>query len=132
MTKMAGCWEHMPLVSKGLKAAKINKLNLAAVSLDIANPYGSVPHHLIVFALEHYRIDSKWVDLLKSYYGGLWSQLFSPTEPSNWHKHLRGIFTGCTVSIILILAGTNVILEFIVAGTEAENIKFYKKVVTLA
>ena len=59
MTKMAGCWEHMPLVSKGLKAAKINKLNLAAVSLDIANPYGSVPHHLIVFALEHYRIDPK-------------------------------------------------------------------------
>ena len=57
MTKMAGCWEHMPLVSKGLKAAKINKLNLAAVSLDIANPYGSVPHHLIVFALERYGID---------------------------------------------------------------------------
>ena len=49
----------MPLVSKELKAAKINKLNLAAVSLDIANPYGSVPHHLIVFALEHYRIDPK-------------------------------------------------------------------------
>ena len=69
---------------------------------------------------------------MKSYYGGLWNQLFSPAEPSNWHKHLRGIFTGCTVSIILILAGTNVILEFIVAGTEAENIKFYKKVVTLA
>lgn len=121
---MAGCWEHMPLVWKELKAAKTNKLNLAAVSLDIANPYGSVPHHLIIFTLEHYRIDPKWVDLLKSYYGGLWSQLFSPTGPSNWHKHLKGIFTGCTVSIILILAGTNVILEFIVAGTEAENIKF--------
>ena len=57
MTKMAGCWEHMPLASKELKAAKINKLNLAAVSLDIANPYGSVPHHLIFFALERYGID---------------------------------------------------------------------------
>ena len=49
------------------------------------------------------------------------SKSFSTTAPSNWHMHLRGIFTGHTVSIILFLAGMNVILEFIVAGTDNSN-----------
>ena len=32
--------------------------------------------------------------------------------PSSWHQHFRGIFGGCTLSIILFLAGTNVIIEY--------------------
>ena len=66
-----------------LKAAKINELNLAAVWLNIANAYSSVPHQLIFCALEHYGIDPIWVDLLKSYYGGIWSKSFLPTAPSS-------------------------------------------------
>ena len=31
---------------------------------------------------------------------------------SSWHRHQRGIFAGCTVSIILFLAGMNVLLEY--------------------
>ena len=77
-----------------------------------------MPHQLIFFALERYGIDPKWIDLLKSYYGDLWSKSFSPIAPSSWYQHLRGIFTGCTVSIILFLAGMNVILEFISAGID--------------
>ena len=56
MAKVPGSWEHMSLVWKELKAAKTNKLNLAAVWLDIANAYGYVLHQLTFFAFEHYGV----------------------------------------------------------------------------
>ena len=42
MANGPGCCEHMSLVWKELKAAKTNKLNLAAVCLDIINVYYTV------------------------------------------------------------------------------------------
>ena len=77
MEKVPGCWEHMPLVWEELKQAKPNKHNIAAVWLDIANAYGSVQHELIFFALECYGIRPKWVQIIKSYYSGIWSHFFS-------------------------------------------------------
>ena len=81
--KEPGCWEHMSLVWKERKAAKTNKFNLSAVWLELATAYSSVPHQFILFALECYAIDPIWVDLLKSYSGGLWCKSFSPTVPSS-------------------------------------------------
>ena len=54
--------------------------------------------------------------IIKSYYSGLWSKSFLRDAPSSWHQHLRGIFTGCTVSIILFLSGINFVLEYILAS----------------
>ena len=98
-----------PLVWKEPRAEKTNKLNLAGVSLDVASTYGSIPHQLIFFCPRaiHYR--PIWVDLLKSFYGGLWSKSFSAIAPSSWHQHLRGIFTCGTASIMLFLARLNVV-----------------------
>ena len=89
----------MRLVRKELKGAKANK-DLGAVWWDIANDYGSIPCQLILFALEWYGIDPKWVELLKSYYGGLWSKCFSPTAPSSWHQHLTGVFQAAQLEFI--------------------------------
>ena len=47
-----------------------------------------------------------------SHYRGIYSKSFADSSPSGWHRHERGIFAGCTVSIILFLAGMNVILEY--------------------
>ena len=102
MTKVPVSWEHMSLVWKELKAEKTNKLNRTTVSLDIANAYSPVPPLLIFFAIECYGEDPIWVDVLKSYYIGLWSKSFSPTAPSSWHKHSRGIFTGCSLHNIVL------------------------------
>ena len=44
------------LVWEELKNCKLNISNVAAVWLDIANAYGSVPHQLIFKALERYGI----------------------------------------------------------------------------
>ena len=113
MEKVPGCWEHMSLVCDELKSSKVNKSNLVAVWLDIANAYGSVPHQLIFLALERYGVHPMWIKIIKAYYSGLWSCSFSPDSPSGWHQHFRGIFTGCTASIILFLAAINVVIEYV-------------------
>ena len=108
MEKVPGCWEHMSVVWEDLKSSKANKSNIVAVWLDIANAYGSVTHQLIFFALERYGVHPLWIKIIQAYYEGLWSRCFSLNSPSGWHQHLRGIFTGCTASIILFLAAMNV------------------------
>ena len=116
MEKVPGCWEHMSLVWEEIKDSKLKNSNIVAVWLDIANAYGSVPHQLIFTALEQYGIPLPWINIIKSYYKGLWSCSFSSNAPSSWHQHLRGIFTGCIVSIILFLAAINIVLEYICVG----------------
>ena len=101
--------------SPELKTAKSNKTSIITGWLD-ANVYGSIPHQLIFYSLKCYGINPTWIDLLTSYYNGLWSKSFSTKATSGWQKHFRGIFTRCSVSIILFLAGMNVFLEFIMAG----------------
>ena len=112
MEKVPGCWEHMSMVWSALKEARSNKTDLSTIWLDIANAYGSIPHRLIFFALERYGVPHSWISLIKNYYVGIYSKSFSEFAPSNWHQHLRGIFAGCTLSIILFLAGINIILEY--------------------
>ena len=112
MEKVPGCWEHMSMVWSALKDARSDKLDLATIWLDIANGYGSIPHRVIFFALERYGVPQHWISFIKNYYVGIYSKSFSDHGPSNWHKNMRGIFSGCTLSIILFLAGINIILEY--------------------
>ena len=116
MEKVPGCWEHMSVVWGALKEARASKSSLATVWLDIANAYGSIPHKLIFFALKRYGVSLHWIDLIKCYYQGLYSKSFSNQAPSDWHQHFRGIFAGCTLSIILFLAAINIIIEYTLAA----------------
>ena len=50
--------------------------------------------------------------LVENYYKGIFSKLFSESTTSAWDRHQRRIFAGCTLSIILFLAGMNIILEY--------------------
>ena len=61
MEKVPGCWEHMSVVWNELKSRKTERSNIAAIWLDIANAYGSVPHQLLFFALRRYGIPEHWV-----------------------------------------------------------------------
>ena len=54
----------------------------------------------------------QWIRLIETYYKGIFSKSFSQSTTSSWHRHQRGNFAGCTVSIILFLAGMNIILEY--------------------
>ena len=112
MEKIPGCWEHLSMVWHALKEARAQKSNLAIIWLDIVNAYGSIPHKLIAFALHRYGVSPQWIRLIETYYKGIFSKSFSESATSAWHRHQRGIFAGCTLSIILFLAGMNIILEY--------------------
>ena len=122
MEKVPGCWEHMSMVWSALKEARQNKSSIANIWLDIANAYGSIPHRLIFFALKRYGVDEKWVTIIKKYYAGLYTKSFSSSAPSNWHQHFRGIFQGCTISIILFLVGINIVIEYAVTSSASSVI----------
>ena len=94
-----------------LKEARVKKSSAALILLDIANRYGSISHKLIFFSLQRYGIPNQWIQIVESYVG-IFSKSFSESATSSWHRHQRGIFAGCTISIILFLAGMNVILEY--------------------
>ncbi|XP_057299099.1 uncharacterized protein LOC130629774 [Hydractinia symbiolongicarpus] len=115
MANVPGCWEHMSSIWAALKDARSARTDLATIWLDIASAYPSIPHRLIFFALERYGISPSWIAIVKGYYSGLYSKSFSKSAPTNWHQHFRGIFAGCTLSIVLFLSGINVILEYTLA-----------------
>ena len=117
MERVPGCWEHMSVVWNELKSSKKENLDLSAIWLDIANAYGSVPHQLIFFALRRYGVPENTISLIEKYYSGLWSASLSDSAPSSWHLHQRGIFIGCTASIILFLSSINIIIEYITVKT---------------
>ena len=115
------------MVWSALKEARSNKTDLSTIWLDIANAYGSIPHKLIFFALERYGIPASWISLLKNYYAGIHSKSFSEFAPSDCHQHQTGIFASCTLSIILFLAGINIIIEYTLA-TSAPSFVMSSKV----
>ena len=112
MEKVPGCWEHMSMIWDAFKSAKSSKSLVAAVWLDVANAYNFIPHKLIFFALQRYGVPEKWIRLVRTNYSGLWSKSFCPIVSSSWYQHEKGIFIGCTLSIILFLSGINVVIEF--------------------
>ena len=50
-----------------------------------------------------------------AYYGGLWGKTTSSGVSSDWMRYERGIFSGCTILVILFVAAFNVILEYVQA-----------------
>ena len=57
----------MSVVWDELTSRKAEKSNIAAIWLDIANAYGSVPHQLLFFTLRLYGIPEQWVSLFIKY-----------------------------------------------------------------
>ena len=112
MDSVPGCWEHMSMAWEGLKQANTQNRDIATIWLDIANAYGTIPHQWIFLALQRYGISKTWIDIVRNYYEGLWSKSHSDCSPSSLLRHEKGIFAGCTFSIILFLAGFNIILEY--------------------
>ena len=113
MRRVAGCWEHTAMMWSALKDARKAKESLAVLWLDLANAYGSVPHKLIVFALRRYQVPEDWISLIMAYYDGMWGRTTASGVSSEWVLYEKGIFAGCTISVILFIAAFNVILEYV-------------------
>ena len=117
MEKTPGCWEHMSMVWSSLKDARLNQKDVSTIWLDIANAYGSIPHQLIFLALRRYGVSDHYLSIIGSYFEAVYSKSFSESCPSSWHQQHKGIFAGCTISIILFLSGINLVIEYTVNCT---------------
>jgi hypothetical protein len=116
MKKVAGCWEHTAMVWSALKDAREAKKDLSLLWLDLANAYGSVPHKLIEFALKRYLVPPDWIKMIMACFNGMWGRTSSSRASSDWMQYERGIFAGCTISVVLFVAAFNVLLEYVSAG----------------
>ena len=65
-----------------------------------------------MYDIYRYDIPPQWVRLIEAYYKGIFSKSFSESATGACHRHQLGIFAGCTRSIILFLAGMNIIIEY--------------------
>ena len=127
MEKTPGCWEHISMVWASLKDARLNQKGVSTIWLDIANAYCSTPHQLIFHALKRYGVSDHYLSIIKSYFKAVYSKSFSESCPSSWHQQHKGIFAGCTISIILFLAGINLVIEYTVNCTICDYISSAKQ-----
>ena len=106
-----GCWEHNSMITQLLKEAKEKRGNITLVWLDLANAYGSVPHSLVMLALQKYHVPGKVQDILKNYLDKLSFRFTTNSFTTNWQRLEKGIITGCTISVIVFIAAINIMIK---------------------
>ena len=97
----SGCLENTAVLSQLIREAKKEKKNLVITWLDIANAYGSIPHSLIIEALQEAHIPGDMVKLIEDYYRDVRIRFATKEYVTEWQKVEKGIITGCTLSVVL-------------------------------
>ena len=67
---VAGCIEHITLLSEALRDARERRRAICIAWIDITNAYGSIRHNFLQFALHWYHVPSEICELMWSYYQG--------------------------------------------------------------
>ena len=98
---VSGCIEHTAILSQLIREAKKEKKNLVVTWLDIANAYGSIPHSVIISALEAAHVPEPVRNLVASYYSNVNIRFTTNNFTTKWQRVEKGIITGCTLSVIL-------------------------------
>ncbi|TWW71600.1 hypothetical protein D4764_16G0000970 [Takifugu flavidus] len=111
-----GCLEHNGVVTQLIREAHESKGELAVLWLDLTNAYGSIPHKLVELALHLHHVPSKIKDLILDYYNKFRLRVTSGSVTSDWHRLEKGIITGCTISVLFVLA-----MNMVVKAAEVES-----------
>ncbi len=99
----SSCLEHTAVISQLINDAKSNNNTLSVVWLDLAKAYPSVPHQLILKALDHYRVPSEIVELVMAHMDALQMRFTVGSVTTKWQRLEKGIMTGCTISVALFI-----------------------------
>ncbi|GFN80233.1 reverse transcriptase [Plakobranchus ocellatus] len=86
------------MIWEGIQRAKSEKLNLDVVWLDLANPYGSVPHEMIQLALRMYHVLEVLQVMLEDYFSGFRMRFSTNDYTTNWINFEVGIAMEYTIS----------------------------------
>ena len=110
---MAGCSEYVSLLLAALKDARNKRRSLSIIWLILTKAYGSISQMLILFALRRYKIPEDWITMVIKHDDGLWARKSARGVASDWYQYEKGIFSGCTISVILFIPAFKVILEYV-------------------
>ena len=82
-----GCLEQM--IWNSILSAKRDKIELHVIWLDLANAYGSVPHHLIQMALDFFNFPSKVGEIIMKYFNSTFMKFTIKDYIPPSSRHLR-------------------------------------------
>ena len=106
-----GCIEHASTIWEEIQEAKKNKKNLNVVWLDLANAYSSVPHVLLLKAMDFFHIPLEVQRIMKLYYDRFQMRFSTEDFTTEWHRLEIGIAAGCTISVIWFILVMELILR---------------------
>lgn len=99
------------MIWEQIQKAKREKGDLHVIWLDLTNAYGSVPHQLISCAMEFFPMPSCVKILVENYFMDLQICVALPDFTTGWQQLELGIAIGCAISLILLVAAIEVILN---------------------
>ena len=98
---VSGCMEHTGILTQLIREAKEGRKDLVVTWLDVANAYGTIPHRVIMTALQKSHVPEEMRSLVEAYYSDVQVRFTTSEYTTEWLKLERGIVTGCTLSVIL-------------------------------
>lgn len=122
MPGVAGCVEHTAQLQAALTDAKRHHRSICCTWLDAENAFGSVPHNLIQYALEHYHVPRWLRSLIYKHYQSLFARVVTDNFSTPVFPYLLGVFQGGTECTVLFNTVLQLLLDTI--GTSA-NVERY-------
>ena len=122
-----GCVEHAYAIWDTIQEAKKEKEDLNVVWLDLANAYGSVPHALLMKAMDFFFIPEDVKAIMMKYYASFRMRFSTGTFTTDWHRLEIGIAAGCTISVIWFILVMEMLLRSADCTEEKAMVKAPKK-----
>ena len=95
-----GCIEHAFTIWDAIQEAKKTNESLKVVWLDGANAYGSVPHELLMKAMDFFYIPQDVQSIMKEYNDNFRMRFSTKNFTTEWNRLEIGIAAGCSISVI--------------------------------
>ena len=89
-----GCVEHVLVVQEIIQQARLHKKNVHITWLDLEDAFGSVPHKLIPYVMQHYYIPQRIITYITSLYTKLMGKVCTQDWETEFFKFLKGVFQG--------------------------------------
>ena len=106
-----GCLEHSQMIWNSILSARREKTELHVIWIDLANAYGSVPHHLIRIALKFFNFPSRVVEIIMKYFNSAFMKFTIKIYTTKWQALEIGIMMGCVISPLLFVLAMELIYE---------------------
>ena len=118
-----GCIEHVYTIKDNIQEVKKTK----RVWLDLDNTYGSVPHELLMKAMEFFYIPQEVQEVMRNYYNGFQMRFSTVDFTTEWHRLEVGIAAGCTISVIWFILVMEMLLRSTDCSEETAKVRAPKK-----